>query len=59
MRDDSERLWKEENKVGSVFKFDYDRLLSLIPSSINFRHSELEPRKNRNNKEIDLENKEE
>ena len=59
MRDDSERLWKEENKVGSVFKFDYDLLLSLIPSGINFRHSELEPRKNENNKKINSENQEE
>ena len=41
MREESERLWIEDGKVGELFKFDYDRLLSLVPSDIKLRRSDL------------------
>ena len=59
MRLESERLWIEDEKVGDLFKFDYDRLLSLIPTDIQFRRSDLSPKKSKNGRLSDIEPKEE
>lgn len=47
MRDEAEKVWKEEGRIGGVFKFDYDCLLKLIPNDVNFKKSDLYPKKNK------------
>ena len=53
MRKLSEKVWNQENKIGDLFKFDYDILPSLIPSDVNFRHSSIVTSKNKQGKEIE------
>ena len=47
MRDEAEKVWKAEGRIGGVFKFDYDCLLKLIPNDVNFKKSDLYPKKNK------------
>ena len=51
MRDESEKVWTEDRKVGDTFKFDYDRLLALIPNDVSFKRSDLSS-KNQKMKEM-------
>ena len=48
MREESERLWNEDGKVGNLFRFDYDRLISLVPHNIKFKRSDLPSNKIKN-----------
>ena len=57
MREEIERLWNEDGKVGDVFKFDYDRLLQLMPTDIKLRKSDISSSKN--SRVFDLGNMEE
>ena len=41
MRDESEKVWLDVGKMGDTFKFDYDRLLALIPNDVSFKRSDL------------------
>ena len=57
MREEIERLWNEDGKVGDVFKFDYDRLLQLMPTDIKLNKSDISS--NKNSRVLDLGNMEE
>ena len=45
MRDEAERVWKEIGLTGDEFKFDYDALIELIPNDVEFKKSDLYPKK--------------